>query len=287
MVALRSLARPAGALRRGSIILGALLLVTPTVIGATSNITISTAPAGSRAVVQPGDSESTIIGKLGNPRASYGTDTQTFMDYPEGRIGLINDKATDIPPALRAPAPAVAPTPAPAQAPAPVTRAPTPAPVTPPSPPAETSTPVVTAPAATGTAKAAGSAAAASSAKPAAAATGTGAKPAAPAKASEPPPEDSGFSIPIWAYVLVGLLVVFIGLKIWDMKAKQKKPADASLAAGHHPVTATTAGAPLSPPLPPAATAPPEPKKIPLPLKKAAPPPEPVAPSPQPAVKEA
>lgn len=68
--------------------------------------------SGNRAVVQPGDTQQIIIGKLGQPHslASMGGGARILMDYPEGQIILENGRATMIPAALQGPP---LPTPAP------------------------------------------------------------------------------------------------------------------------------------------------------------------------------
>ena len=184
-----------------------------------------------RAVVQLGDTRQQIESKLGEARSMLGAGSRMLMNYPEGQIVLENGHATDIPIALQAPV-SLAPTPTVAETSPPtspisqpevstpiaaptsevvVTTTPMAAPAIAPTPPpaaiqaniapaTKPATPAASAPAIGIAAKPVASA---TTAKPAGSASTN--KPAPP-KVEPPPPDDSGFSIPSYAYVIVGLI---------------------------------------------------------------------------------
>jgi len=237
-------------------------------------VTQTTTPVSTRAVIRLGDTKADIESRLGVAPASAGSDAQLTLFYPDGQILLQNDHATQVDAALLDPAPAGSPRAAATFAPAPVSSQPVTASI-PVNTPGGSVTMNASLPATTSAAKpASGTAAkpAASSGTAKAAASGGTAKPAAPK--TEPPPEDTGFSIPSYVYVGVALLLVFIGLKVWDKVSAKRKAAAATAtpATGNPAIQPGMAGsAAPEMPVPEAAAPKPAHKVIPLPLKKPAP----------------
>jgi hypothetical protein len=175
-----------------------------------------------RAVVQPGESESAIEQSLGRPDAVVEGNGRMFLMYAEGRIVLENNQAVEIPLGLRAPV--VPPPPAPAlAAPPPVSPPATPAPAQSPTvaPATTAAPPAISAPAtALGTAP---------GAKPiATAGPATPAKPAVLVPAQPEAASKGGFSVPMWVWVVVVIVLAFGALKYWDWQAARKNaPAEA------------------------------------------------------------
>jgi hypothetical protein len=207
----------------GLLLAGAVVLWLPSAVA-------QPAPAAKvdRAVVHAGDSQAVIIDKLGRP-AILQAGNRTFLMYPEGRIVLEDNRAVAIPPALLAPA-----------------STPDSTEVAPSAPPiAGAVTPVAAAPTSpTNTAPAK---------PPAAAVPVAPTKPATPVAQPSAVPAETTHSalawVPMWAWAIVGIVVVFGGLKAWDTLA-QRKNAAAADSASEDGVKSKAPGGPVRPPTP-------------------------------------